>query len=89
MKKLLFSALVLSLTFSVCYGSPKDGLTKCVLVADTLKKDSVDPVCKMKVKTGTTRTHTYNNVVYGFCAESCRKSFIKKPEKYLKKKTDK
>lgn len=55
---------------------------------DTLKKDSIDPVCGMKVKAGSTRTSTFEKVVYGFCAESCKKKFEMEPTKYLKKKRD-
>lgn len=52
---------------------------------DTLKKNGIDPVCKMKVKAGSIKTHMHNKVVYGFCSDGCKKSFIKQPEKYLKK----
>ncbi|MBE9600711.1 YHS domain-containing protein [Pedobacter sp. MC2016-24] len=52
---------------------------------DTLRKDDIDPVCKMKVKAGITRTHVHYKTVYGFCSEGCKKSFVKQPEKYLKK----
>ncbi|TCC96978.1 YHS domain-containing protein [Pedobacter hiemivivus] len=52
---------------------------------DTLKKDGIDPVCKMKVKAGSIKTHIHNKVVYGFCSDGCKRSFLKQPEKYLKK----
>lgn len=51
----------------------------------TLKKDGIDPVCKMKVKAGNTKTVVFNKVTYGFCSESCKKTFVADPKKYLKK----
>ena len=47
----------------------------------------VDPVCKMKInpKAKTTINHEHEKVIYSFCSETCKKSFIKKPEKYIKK----
>lgn len=53
--------------------------------ADTLKTDARDPVCGMKVKKGSTLTHTHNKVVYGFCSAGCKKKFVNNPDKYLKK----
>ncbi len=55
------------------------------LATDTLKKDGIDPVCKMKVKLGTTKTNTFEKVTYGFCSESCKKTFMLAPKKYIKK----
>ena len=52
---------------------------------DTLKTDARDPVCGMKVKKGTTLTHTHNKAVYGFCSAGCKKNFVSNPNKYLKK----
>ncbi len=44
----------------------------------------VDPVCGMEVEPGTTDlTAQINEETYYFCAESCRKSFVKNPKKYL------
>lgn len=54
------------------------------LLTDTLKKDGIDPVCKMKVKAGSTKTVVYNKIVYGFCSESCKQKFVKEPSKYIK-----
>jgi YHS domain-containing protein len=54
-------------------------------ITDSLKKDGLDPVCKMKVKTGNTKTVVFNKVTYGFCSESCKKTFAADPKKYLKK----
>lgn len=84
MKKSLFIALLGMLIYS---GNTKaiDQVSVRIGIADTLKADGLDPVCKMKVKAGTTKTHVHNKVVYGFCSESCKKSFAKQPEKYLKK----
>lgn len=44
-----------------------------------------DPVCHMKVKKGGKITAKHNDVEYGFCSESCKESFVKNPEKYIKK----
>jgi YHS domain-containing protein len=47
----------------------------------------VDPVCKMKIKpkAKTTINHEHEKVNYSFCSDVCKKSFLKKPEKYIKK----
>ncbi|MCZ4243709.1 YHS domain-containing protein [Pedobacter punctiformis] len=55
------------------------------LLTDTLKKDGIDPVCKMKVRAGNIKTATYDQLVYGFCSESCKQKFVKEPAKYIKK----
>jgi YHS domain-containing protein len=44
-----------------------------------------DPVCHMKVKKGGKITTKHKDVEYGFCSESCKESFVKNPEKYIKK----
>ena len=44
-----------------------------------------DPVCHMKVKKGGKITAKHKDVEYGFCSESCKESFVKNPEKYIKK----
>lgn len=56
------------------------------IATDTLKRDSIDPVCKMKVKAGNATTVVYDKTTYAFCSESCKKAFNKTPEKYVKKK---
>lgn len=86
MKKVLITAsLTLTLaTFAYATAPTKLTQTKPV-AADTLKKDGVDLVCKMKVKAGNTKTVTIDKVTYGFCSESCKKSFIAEPKKYIKK----
>jgi YHS domain-containing protein len=44
-----------------------------------------DPVCKMDVKeSGAAETSTYKDIVYYFCANSCKEKFDKGPEKYIK-----
>jgi len=52
---------------------------------DTLKKDGIDPVCAMKVKAGNTRTIRFEEKLFGFCSESCKKKFVAEPRKYIKK----
>jgi YHS domain-containing protein len=54
-------------------------------VTDTLKKDGIDPICKMKVKAGNTKTVVFEKITYGFCSESCKKTFSADPKKYIKK----
>jgi YHS domain-containing protein len=61
------------------------GIATLTVRLDTLKKDGTDPVCKMKVKAGNTRTAVYEKTMYGFCSESCRKKFAIEPKKYIKK----
>ncbi|TCD27105.1 YHS domain-containing protein [Pedobacter psychrodurus] len=52
---------------------------------DSAKKVLVDPVCKMKVKAGASKTTVYNKVIYNFCSESCKQKFVAEPTKYVKK----
>ncbi|EOR93619.1 hypothetical protein ADIARSV_3203 [Arcticibacter svalbardensis MN12-7] len=56
---------------------------------DTLKADTKDPVCGMPVKKGSTLTVLYKDKVYGFCTRSCKASFSKQPEKFVKVKAKK
>ena len=47
----------------------------------------IDPVCGMDVVPSMTELKTtINGDTYYFCAEGCRKSFIKNPEKFLSPK---
>ena len=54
------------------------------VAVDTLKKDGIDPICKMKVKAGNTKTVVFEKATYGFCSESCKKTFAANPKKYIK-----
>lgn len=47
--------------------------------------NELDPICKMKTADYLKDTAVYKNEVYGFCSESCKKTFKKNPEKYVKK----
>lgn len=50
-------------------------------------QESKDLVCGMSVKKANSKYQsTYLDVLYDFCSASCKKSFDKKPERYLKKK---
>lgn len=51
------------------------------------EKDSKlqDPVCHMKVKKNGKITVKHNDTEYSFCSESCKESFVKNPEKFIKK----
>lgn len=47
-------------------------------------KTVIDPVCGMTVKPDETDIKaTINGETYFFCAESCRKSFVENPQKFL------
>ena len=55
-----------------------------------LKNQYIDPVCRMNVVNyGTAPTFNFDNKLYYFCAEGCRKAFMTDPEKYLKDKAAK
>lgn len=56
-----------------------------IAVIDTLKKDGIDPICKMKVKAGNTKIVVFKKVTYGFCSEGCKKTFAANPKKYITK----
>jgi YHS domain-containing protein len=84
MKKLIYMLGVV-LLLSISAVKANDMVASGTLQADTLKKDAIDPVCKMKVKAGNTRTAVYEKTVYGFCSEGCRKRFVAEPKKYIKK----
>ncbi len=44
-----------------------------------------DLVCNMKVKQGDCDTVHYQGKIYGFCSESCKKSFQKDAQKFAEK----
>ncbi|KQC01145.1 YHS domain-containing protein [Pedobacter sp. Hv1] len=54
---------------------------------DTVKKELVDPVCKMKIKAKSSmnETYLYEKVNYTFCSASCKSKFVAQPTKYIKK----
>lgn len=80
MKKILILALALTFINVLVVVSQIQNPTEVKTVV-------VDPVCKMKInpKAKTTINHEHEKVSYSFCSEVCRKSFLKKPEKYIKK----
>jgi len=84
MEKIIYMLGVV-LLLSISTTKANDKVPTVTLQTDTLKKDGSDPVCKMKVKAGSTRTAVYEKTVYGFCSESCRKKFAVEPKKYIKK----
>lgn len=81
----IIASLVFATTAMTNVKIPLKNLKINELIIDTLKKDGIDPVCKMKVKLGTTKTNTFEKVTYGFCSESCKKTFMLAPKKYIKK----
>ena len=51
---------------------------------------AIDPVCGMSVNPKTTEiVATIEGQTYYFCAEGCRKTFVKTPEKYLEQQPEK
>jgi YHS domain-containing protein len=85
MKKILFT-IGLSLAFiQFINASNLTETQQKIAVSDTLKKDGIDPICKMKVKAGNTKTVVFEKTTYGFCSESCKKTFAADPKKYIKK----
>ncbi|RZK67966.1 MAG: YHS domain-containing protein [Pedobacter sp.] len=84
-KAIIFVLAILCLSFALFANDRSARDFKCTaLTTDTLKKDSTDPVCGMKVKAGSTKTILYQKTVYGFCSESCKKRFNQEPKKYIK-----
>lgn len=78
--------LALGLAFSQVFSATEQTeIKQQKVVVDTLKKDGIDPICKMKVKAGNTKTVVFEKVTYGFCSESCKKTFAADPKKYIKK----
>ena len=50
----------------------------------TKTNTAIDPVCGMSVNPRTTEIEvTIEGQTYYFCAEGCRQTFVKTPEKYL------
>lgn len=45
-----------------------------------------DPVCHMKVKKSVKITAKHKDIEYSFCSDSCKESFVKNPDKYIKNK---
>lgn len=52
----------------------------------SMPAEAVDPVCGMKVSTGTKLKHTYKGDTYYFCSAADLEKFKNNPEKYLSKK---
>ena len=77
--------LALGLAFSQVFSANEQTEIKQNQVAtDTLKKDGIDPVCKMKVKARNTKTVVFEIVTYVFFSEICKKTFVANPKKYIK-----
>ena len=54
------------------------------------KYNLVDPVCQIEVAKGSKApSYVFKSETYYFCADSCRKTFMANPEKYLKPKPTK
>ncbi len=49
-----------------------------------IEQGAVDPVCGMNVPLHRRElAASYKEAMYYFCAEACRKAFVKNPERYL------
>jgi len=86
MKKSILAIILIGLTIIAVKSnanSVKD-FSKTNLT-DSVKKNVVDPVCKMKLKANASKTTVYNRVTYSFCSESCKQKFVAEPAKYVKK----
>ncbi len=46
----------------------------------------IDPVCNMEINEKSKFKSSYNGKVYFFCSASCKQSFEKEPDKYVKRK---
>ena len=44
-----------------------------------------DPVCGLEFDEDLSVTHEYKSKTYYFCADGCKKIFIRKPKKWSKK----
>ncbi len=56
----------------------------------TTLRGSIDPVCGMNVSPQKKNlAASYKGTTYYFCAEACRKTFTKRPDKYLGAKPEK
>lgn len=85
MKNILTTTIVLFFTISLtAIAQEVNPKQKDKKVAEKETKLE-DPVCHMKVKKGGKITAKHKEVEYGFCSESCKESFVKNPDKYIKK----
>ena len=85
MKKIGLTLAIIFALALILRANPHTEIKYNKVFADTLKVDGIDPVCKMKVKAGNTKTVVFKKTTYGFCSESCKKSFLTAPKKYIKK----
>ena len=80
MKNIILSILVLAATV----GTAQDLHQGHKHEKKSEKAKNIDPVCKMKVAKNPSIKTEVNGKTIGFCSESCKSSFLKSPEKYLK-----
>lgn len=85
MKKLGLTIAMIFVSVQILSANNHIKIKQNQIATDTLKKDGIDPVCKMKVKTGNTKTVVFEKITYGFCSEGCKKAFAANPKKYIKK----
>ena len=84
MKKLGLTIAMIFVSAQILSANHYTELKQTRVATDTLKKDGIDPVCKMKVKTGNTKTVVFEKITYGFCSEGCKKAFAANQKKYIK-----
>ncbi|RZL48018.1 MAG: YHS domain-containing protein [Pedobacter sp.] len=77
--KIIISTLITAVILFANFGIDKQ--------QNKSKELTIDPVCKMKIdpKSKTIVNYVYEKIEYTFCSDVCKKSFIKKPIKYIKK----
>lgn len=85
MKKLGLTIAMIFVSAQILSANNHIKIKQTQLTTDTLKKDGIDPICKMKVKAGNTKTVVFKKITYGFCSDGCKKTFVANPKKYIKK----
>jgi YHS domain-containing protein len=87
---------VVGICLASCGGKAQEGDTKTesakvdTVAASPAKSEiaavvKMDPVCEMPFDTSWTEQTVYNNDTIKFCSDNCKKAFLARPEKYIKK----
>jgi YHS domain-containing protein len=85
MKKLNFAIILIGLTTAGLNSNANTINKQKTIPTDSIRKVTIDPVCKMKIKANTSKTTVYNKITYNFCSENCKQKFLTEPVKYVKK----
>lgn len=67
----------------------KNNPAKKIAIKKTDLADEKDLVCGMQAFRFLKDTAVVNNKIYGFCSQSCKKTFKESPDKYMNKKKNK